>query len=219
MLTRSNLLPSFVVASPPINLTVELAGTNNISVSWTATASGPAIIKFWIYYQAQEDRGAVDLDATSTEYIISNCTIGQQYNITVVALSENLPSTVVGPESFIIGEICMIILVPFCILCIGVLVLQMVHVIISLVKHMYPKSTFAFSIYLLPLLSRFPPHFFLLTLSSFSPLSLFFISLHFRSLFPLSYFPPSTLVIDSETTIITCFIIKHHETLCFHFSA
>ena len=188
MLTRNNLLPSFVVASPPTNLTVELAGTNNISVSWTATDSGPAVIEFWIYYQAQEDRGAVDLDATSTEYIISNCTIGQQYNITVVALSEYLPSTVVGPESFIIGEICMIILVPFCILCIGVLVLQMVHVIISLVKHMYPKSTFAFSIYLLPLLSRSPPHFFLfllLTLSSFSPLSLFYLS---SFSFPLSSF-------------------------------
>ena len=75
------------------------------------------------------------LDATSTEYIITNCTIGQQYNITMVALSEYLPSTLVGPESFIIGEmytgvskICMFILVPFWKLCIGILVLQMVHV-------------------------------------------------------------------------------------------
>ena len=97
-------LPSFVVASSPTNLTVELAGTNNISVSWTATATGPAVIGFRIYYQAQGDQGSVYLDATSTEYIVTNCTIGQQYNITVVALSENLPSTVVGPESFIIGE-------------------------------------------------------------------------------------------------------------------
>ena len=128
MFKRSNLLPSFVVASPPTNLTVELAGTNNISVSWTATASGPAIIKFWIYYQAQGDQGTVYLDATSTEYIITNCTIGQQYNITMVALSENLPSTLVGPESFIIGKVCMFILVPFWKLCIGILVLQMVHV-------------------------------------------------------------------------------------------
>ena len=135
MLNRSNLLPSFIVASPPTNVTVELAGTNNISVSWTATASGPAIIEFWIYYLAQGDQGAVYLDATSTEYIITNCTIGQQYNITMVALSEYLPSTLVGPESFIIGEmytgvskICMFILVPFWKLCIGILVLQMVHV-------------------------------------------------------------------------------------------
>ena len=92
------------MASPPTNLTVELAGTNNISVSWTAPASEPAVIGFWIYYQAQGDQGAVDCDANSTECIISNRTIGQQYNITVVALSENLPSTLVGPESFIIGK-------------------------------------------------------------------------------------------------------------------
>ena len=99
------MLPSFIVASPPTNLTVELAGTNNISVSWTATATGPAIINFWLYYQTQGDQGTVYLDATSTEYIITNCTIGQQYNITMVALSNNLPSTLVGPESFIIGEL------------------------------------------------------------------------------------------------------------------
>ena len=94
------------MASPPTNLTVELAGTNNISVSWTAPASDPAVIGFRIYYQAQGDQGAVDCDANSTECIISNCTIGQQYNITMVALSEYLPSTLVGPESFIIGEMC-----------------------------------------------------------------------------------------------------------------
>ena len=92
------------MASPPTNLTVELAGTNNISVSWTAPASDPAVIGFRIYYQAQGDQGAVDCDANSTECIISNCTIGQQYNITVVALSENLPSTLVGPKNIIIGK-------------------------------------------------------------------------------------------------------------------
>ena len=114
MLESSNLLPSFVVASPPINLTVELAGTNNINVSWTTPASGPAVIGFRMYYQAQGDRGTVDLNATSTEYSITNCIIEQQYNITVVALSENLPSTLVGPESITIGEIYMVMLVPFC---------------------------------------------------------------------------------------------------------
>ena len=107
---------SFVVASPPINLTVELSGTNNINVSWTTPASGPAVIGFRMYYQAQGDRGTVDLNATSTEYIVINCIIGQQYNIAVVALSENLPSTLVGPKSVIIGEMYIIILVPVCLL-------------------------------------------------------------------------------------------------------
>ena len=92
------------MASPPTNLTVELAGTNNISVSWMAPASEPAVSGFRIYYQAQGDQGAVDCDANSTECIISNCTVGQLYNITVVALSKNLPSTPVGPKNIIIGE-------------------------------------------------------------------------------------------------------------------
>ena len=104
------------MASPPINLTVELSGTNNINVSWTTPASGPAVIGFRMYYQAQGDRGTVDLNATSTEYSITNCIIGQQYNITVIALSENLPSTLVGPKSVIIGEMYIIIQVPVCIL-------------------------------------------------------------------------------------------------------
>ena len=103
------------MASPPINLTVELSGTNNINVSWTTPASGPAVIGFRMYYQAQGDRGTVDLNATSTEYSITNC-IGQQYNITVVALSENLPSTLAGPKSVIIGKVYIFILVPVCIL-------------------------------------------------------------------------------------------------------
>ena len=92
------------MASPPADLTVELAGTNNISVSWTAAATGPAVSGFRIYYQAQGDQGAVDCDANSAECIISNCTVGQLYNITVVALSKNLPSTPVGPKNIIIGE-------------------------------------------------------------------------------------------------------------------
>ena len=104
------------MASPPTNITVELSGTNNINVSWTKPVSGPAVIGFQMYYQAQGDQGTVDLNATSTEYTITNCTVGQQYNITVVALSENLPSTLVGPESIIIGEMYIIILVPVCIL-------------------------------------------------------------------------------------------------------
>ena len=104
------------MASPPTNVTVELSGTNNINVSWTTPASGPAVVGFRMYYQAQEDQGTVDLIATSTEYTITNCTVGQHYNITVVALSENLPSTLVGPKSVIIGEMYIIILVPVCIL-------------------------------------------------------------------------------------------------------
>ena len=116
MLESGNFLPSFVEASPPTNLTVERSGTNNINVSWTTPASGPAVIGFQMHYQAQGDQGTVDLNAASTEYIITNCTIGQQYNITVVAVSENLPSTLVGPESIIIGEVYLIILVPVCIL-------------------------------------------------------------------------------------------------------
>ena len=184
------------MASPPTNLTVELAGTNNINVSWTATATGPAIIKIWLYYQAQGDRGAVYLDATSTEYIITNCTIGQQYNITMVALSENLPSTLVGPKNIIIGEICMIILVPFCKLCIGILVLQMVHVLRIIVNnqpcetpvpylHLYFFHLSSFTV--VPLL------FLLFPLSPSYPVFLF-TSLHFfpsLSLYssPLSPFP------------------------------
>ena len=95
-------------------------------------------------------------------------------------------------------------------------------VIISLVKLMSPTSTSAFSIYLLPLLSHSSSYFFLfllLTLSSFSPPSIFsLLSLYIPPLFPLSHFPPSTLVIDNETTMITCLIIKCHETLCFQLS-
>ena len=46
----------------------------------------------------------MDVGASTTEYMITNLVVNDTYIITLVALSEHLPSAIVGPEIVIPGK-------------------------------------------------------------------------------------------------------------------
>ena len=46
----------------------------------------------------------MDVGASTTEYTITNLVVNDTYIITLVALSEHLPSAIVGPEIVIPGK-------------------------------------------------------------------------------------------------------------------
>jgi len=86
-------------AEPPTGLNVEPVSSTSIRVSWTASPSVAAVTGYQIYYQAEGDWGSVAVDANMTNYTLSNLQNGLTYNITMVALSIHLPSSVVGPQT------------------------------------------------------------------------------------------------------------------------
>ena len=88
-------------AHSPTNLTAERVNSTSIKVSWTPPASGPSVIGYRIYYQTEGDQGSVDVGTNTTEYTITMAS--DAYNISMVALSERLPSAVVGPEIIMPG--------------------------------------------------------------------------------------------------------------------
>ena len=57
-----------------------------------------------IFYQTVGDQGSVDVGASTTEYTITSLVVNDTYIITLVALSEHLPSAIVGPEIIIPGN-------------------------------------------------------------------------------------------------------------------
>ena len=93
-------------AESPFDLTVEqpLQEPGSFRVSWTPPASLANLTVYRIYYSGINDHGSRDVGAPATEVTIDNRTAGMTYNITMVALSPHLPSPVVGPISFVLGE-------------------------------------------------------------------------------------------------------------------
>ena len=91
-------------ANSPTNLTAEHENTTSIRVSWTPPVSGSTVTGYWIYYQTVGSQGSVDVGASTTEYTITNLVVNDTYIITLVALSEHLPSAIVGPEIVIPGK-------------------------------------------------------------------------------------------------------------------
>ena len=88
-----------IAAEPPTGLNVEPVSPTNIRVSWTAPLSVASLTGYQIYYQAEGDWGSVAVDSNMTNYTLSNLQNGLTYNITMVALSIHLPSSVVGPQT------------------------------------------------------------------------------------------------------------------------
>ena len=91
-------------ADPPTDLNVEQDGPTSIRVSWTVPTSVATVTGYQIYYLAEGDSGSVPVDAGVTSYTLGNLQDGLTYNITMVALSVHLPSSVVGPETVTLGK-------------------------------------------------------------------------------------------------------------------
>ena len=91
-------------ANSPTNLTAEQVNSTIIRVSWTPPDSGSTVTGYRIYYQTVRDQGSVDVGASTTEYTITSLVVNDTYIITLVALSEHLPSAIVGPEIVIPGK-------------------------------------------------------------------------------------------------------------------
>ena len=91
-------------ANSPTNFTAEQVNTTSIRVFWTLPSSGSNVTGYRIYYQTVGNRGTVDVGASTTEYTITNLVVNDTYIITLVALSEHLPSAIVGPEIVIPGK-------------------------------------------------------------------------------------------------------------------
>ena len=97
-----------IAADPPTGLMAVEDSPTSILVSWTAPASGSAIVTgYRISYQTGGGSvQSVTVGPTAISHILTGLQSGSTYNISIVALSGTLPSTVVGPETVIIeGEL------------------------------------------------------------------------------------------------------------------
>lgn len=91
-------------ADPPTGLNVEPVSHTSIRVSWTAPISVATVTGYRIYYQAGGVWGSVSVDAGMTNTTLRNLQDDLTYNITIVALSMHLPSSMVGPRIVTLGK-------------------------------------------------------------------------------------------------------------------
>ena len=93
------------VAGEPTNLTAIISEFNNthvnVNVSWESP--GGPVTGYVIYYQSK--RGAVSSDMVSggESHLLDGLQRGVTYNISIVALSQHLPSPLVGPVTVTSG--------------------------------------------------------------------------------------------------------------------
>ena len=80
------------------------ASPTSIRVSWTAPVTGTTVIGYQINYQSEREEGSVDVGASEAAVTLDGRSRGLTYNITVVALSQQLPSPVVGPVVVTLSE-------------------------------------------------------------------------------------------------------------------
>ena len=102
---RQNGFPA--AADPPTGLAAEQENETTVRVSWTLPAS--SVTGYQIYYMATESKGTrgeyVTITVTTPEAdykILHDLQAGLTYSFTMVALSEHLPSEVVGPITIFI---------------------------------------------------------------------------------------------------------------------
>ena len=84
----------FPVANPPTGLTAVKEDEQKVKVSWTPPTGGNTVTGYQIFYQRNN---SVIVNASVTQYVITDPEPNVTYPITMVALSEHLPSEVVGP--------------------------------------------------------------------------------------------------------------------------
>ena len=76
-----------------------------LQVSWSAPASGAIVTGYVIYYETTGgSEQSVTVGAAATEYTLTGLMIGESYNISIVALSGQLPSILTGPVSVTLRE-------------------------------------------------------------------------------------------------------------------
>ena len=68
------------------------AGPTSIRVTWDAPTSGATVTGYQIYWSGGSDQGSMDANAGDTAVTISGRTRGLVHTITIVALSNQLPS-------------------------------------------------------------------------------------------------------------------------------
>ena len=73
--------------------------SGSFKVLWTPPASLANLTGYRIYYSGANDSGSVDVDALASNITIRDRIPSVIYNITMVALSPHLPSTVIGPAT------------------------------------------------------------------------------------------------------------------------
>ena len=78
-----------------------LADPTSIRVTWTAPTSGATVTRYRIYWSGGSDQGSMDANAGDTTVTIPGRTRGLVYTITVVVVSNQLPSQTVTVE---VGE-------------------------------------------------------------------------------------------------------------------
>jgi len=93
-----------IAAGVPSNVFAVLAGPTSFTVSWTAPASGANVTGYRIYWSGGSDQGSMDANATDDAVTISGRSHGLVYTISMVALSDHLPSPVVGPITVTLCE-------------------------------------------------------------------------------------------------------------------
>ena len=86
---------ALIGADPPTNLMAEQNELGSVLVSWTAPSAPPAM-----GYRVTLQPGNVSIDAPS--FIATVNLQPGVYNITVVALSQHLPSEAVGPVEVLV---------------------------------------------------------------------------------------------------------------------
>ena len=82
-------------AGSPTNFSATQVGPNSIRVSWTPPAT---VTGYQVYWSegGGSDSGNMSVGAEDTAVTINDLTLGVTYNITLVALSDYLPSPVVA---------------------------------------------------------------------------------------------------------------------------
>ena len=106
--TAISRLPHFscttAAPGPPTGLRAMFTGSNTITVSWTPPSGGTPPTGYIIYYVGGADTGSATVGGASTSELtitLTNRNSGA-YTVRIVALSTQLPSTVVetaGSES------------------------------------------------------------------------------------------------------------------------
>ena len=99
-----------VVAREPANLTALTSSSNNTHVNVTVSWESPAdtvTTGYVIYYQPKTGGPVISESVTGghrESHSLTGLQRGHTYNISIVALSQHLPSPLVGPVNVATGE-------------------------------------------------------------------------------------------------------------------
>ena len=87
-------------ASEPLGVTAIQETPTTIRVSWAAPTSGAPPTGYRVYYSTEsEDQFSHMIGASVREYLLTGLQSDLVYRISIMALSEHLPSPVIGPNT------------------------------------------------------------------------------------------------------------------------